>query len=191
MHHYNSYHSRRATHHVPMLCFESLQTNTSAADHEGVEGGVCPTWFVPVRSGSGSVSCECGDSLGGIVRCDHRTKSTQLLSIHCMTTTYSDSNDTTDARGQVVGQSPYGYYGDDKLYYVTLPAAVFQINDYTCGMMNRTGLLCAHCKSGLGPAVISYEHRCLECLDSLHGWLLYITLACFPTMLFFFFCDGV
>ena len=175
---------RSGSQHVPMFCLASLQTNTSAS--EGVEGEICPTWFLPVRSASGSVSCECGDSLGGIVRCDHRTKSTQLLSTHCMATTYSDSNGTTtDNHGQVVGQCPYNYYSDAKVYYVTLPTAVSQINDYTCGVMNRTGLLCAHCKDGLGPAVISYERRCLECLNSLRGWLLYAILACFPTTLFF------
>ena len=163
----------------------------SAADSQrykawDVEGEVCPTWFLPVRSGSNSVSCECGSSLQGIVRCNHRTNSTQLLSTYCMTATYSNSNSATeDNHDQVVGQCPYNHYSDVTFHYVPLPPAVCQINDYTCGMLNRTGLLCAHCKDGLGPVVLSYQLQCLECLDSAYGWLLYIVLACFPTTIFF------
>ena len=60
-----------------------------------------------------------------------------------------------------------------------------KLNDFMCGGLNRTGILCSHCQPGLGPVVFSYTLQCMECLDSGYGWLLYIFLATFPTTLLF------
>ena len=143
----------------------------------------CPTWFQPIRSGNGTVSCECGSNLGGIVNCSHQTNSTQLLSPgYCMTTNHSGLGSI----GTVVGRCPYDYIGSSIIYhYRELPRAVSEINSDTCDVLNRTGLLCAHCKDNLGPAVMSYKLQCLECLQTYKGLSLYIFLACFPTTLFF------
>ena len=51
--------------------------------------------------------------------------------------------------------------------------------------MKRVGQLCHKCKPGYGPAVLSYELKCLKC-DTAYGWLLYLLLGCLPTTLLFF-----
>ena len=168
---------------VAVKCDQPLPSESAAScGHDDME---CPTWFHPVRSSSGVlVGCECGSSLKGIVRCIHETNSTQLLSPgYCMTVNCASGTATA-----VVGQCPYNYIGSYiRYHYMSLPRAVSRVNNYTCGVLNRTGLLCAHCKDGLGPAVMSYKLQCLECLESPYGWLLYVFLACFPTTLFFLF----
>ena len=169
-------------------CDESLPAVLVLGDNESnevsdVQGEECPTWFHPVRSGSGVVSCECGSSLGGIIKCSHKRNLTHLLSPgYCMFTNYSNLG----SLGTVIGQCPYSYIGSAVRYhYMALPRAVSEINNYTCDVLNRTGLLCAHCRDGLGPAVMSYKLQCLECLESYKGLLLYIFLACFPTTVLF------
>ena len=93
----------------------------------------------------------------------------------------------TNDEGEVVGKCPFSYHKPDFHHlYVTLPQNTSESNAFMCGGLNRTGLLCGQCKPGLGPAVFSYTHQCLECLDSKYGWLLYIFVATFPTTVLFF-----
>ena len=40
----------------------------------------CPLWFVPGNNGS----CECGNDLGGIVKCNDATREAYLLEWFCM-----------------------------------------------------------------------------------------------------------
>ena len=54
-----------------------------------------------------------------------------------------------------------------------------------CGGLNRTGQLCGKCKNSLGPAVFSYDLKCLECLPAGYSWLIYVLVAFVPTTLFF------
>ena len=54
-----------------------------------------------------------------------------------------------------------------------------QLNYFrVCGQQRRKGLLCGECEDGLGPAVMSYTHPCVEC--QWYGWLLYIALSFIP-----------
>ena len=81
---------------------------------------------------------------------------------------------------------PYHYHKPDvQGVYVNLPQNVCDLNEFMCGELNRTGLLCSHCKPGLGPAVFSYTLPCLKCLDRKYVWLLYMFLATFPTTVMF------
>ena len=137
----------------------------------------CPTWFVPLYN-NGTMSCVCGDSLGGTVLCNQRSN-ISLYYKYCMT--YNEVNDST-----ALNLCPYQHRKPDvEGLYVTLPQNACDLNEFMCGGLNRTGLLCSHCKPGLGPAVFSYTLPCLKCLDSGYGWLLYMFLATFPTTVMF------
>ena len=133
----------------------------------------CPTWFVPVYK-NGTMSCVCGDSLGGVVLCEEESN-ISLLFQYCMT--YDDVNNST-----ACSYCPYHYHKPDvQGLYVKLPQNVCDLNEFMCGGLNRTGLLCSDCKPGLGPAVFSYTLQCLKCLEGGYGWLLFMFLATFPT----------
>ena len=136
----------------------------------------CPTWFVPDYN-NGTMSCVCGDSLGGRIRCEQNSN-ISLYYKYCMT--YNEANDST-----TLDMCPYHYHKHVQGLYVTPPRNVCDLNEFMCGGLNRTGLLCSHCKPGLGPAVFSYTLPCLKCLDSGYGWLLYMFLATFPTTVMF------
>ena len=139
----------------------------------------CPTWFRPIDSPHGVMSCVCGNSLGGNVQCDPYSKNISMLYQYCMT--YDEVNDSI-----AFNQCPYHYHKPNvQGLYVSLPRNVCDLNEFMCGELNRTGLLCSNCKPGLGPAVFSYTLPCLKCLDSGYGWLLYMLLATFPTTVFF------
>ena len=137
----------------------------------------CPTWFVPVYN-NGTMSCVCGDSLGGAILCEEESN-VSLFFQYCMT--YDDVNNSTACT-----LCPYQYHKPDvQGSYVKLPQNVCDLNEFMCGGLNRTGLLCSDCKPGLGPAVFSYTLQCLKCLESGYGWLLYVFLATFPTTVMF------
>ena len=141
----------------------------------------CPTWFVPQISNHTS-GCECGVqtfSSDLVVKCDDYSNRSMLRSGFCMT--YNESTDVT-----VAGRCPYNSHKTDyQQLYVKLPQNVSHLNEFMCGGLNRTGLLCSHCQEGLGIPVFSYTLHCLPCLESFGGWLLYIFLAVFPTTIFF------
>ena len=53
-----------------------------------------------------------------------------------------------------------------------------------CGQQRRKGKLCGECEDGLGPAVMSYTHPCVEC--KWYGLLLYLTLSFVPATILCF-----
>ena len=134
----------------------------------------CPTWFVPQSNHSGD--CTCGAQIQ--VKCDEHSNQSMIFVGFCMTT-YNDSM-------TVAGDCLYNSHSPDSdKMYVKLPRNISLLNEFMCGGLNRTGILCGHCKEGLGIAVLSYTLHCLPCLESLSGWLLYIFLTVFPTTIFF------
>ena len=137
----------------------------------------CPTWFVPRSYHSGD--CMCGAQTLAGVKCDDQSNQSMVRLGSCLTYSYS-----TDV--QVVGGCPYNSHSPDSdEMYVKLPRNISLLNEFMCGGLNRGGVLCSHCKEGLGIPVFSYTLHCLPCLESLGGWLLYIFLAVFPTTIFF------
>ena len=137
----------------------------------------CPTWFVPVYN-NGTMSCVCGDSLGGKILCEQNLN-ISIGFTNCMT--YDEVNDS-----MAFINCPYHSHKPNfQGLYVTLPQNACDLNEFMCGGLNRTGLLCSHCRHELGPAVFSYTLPCLKCLDSGYGWLLYMFLATFPTTVLF------
>ena len=69
--------------------------------------------------------------------------------------------------------------------YVKPPQNVPELNEFLCGGLNRTGVLCSQCQEGLGTAIFSYSMQCLPCMSSGLGWTLYVFLATFPTTVLF------
>ena len=53
------------------------------------------------------------------------------------------------------------------------------LTTFMCDPLNRMGLLCSHCKPGLGPALLNYSYPCLECTS--YGWLAYFTATLIPS----------
>ena len=161
-----------------VLCFIAFLplVTLSSAELLQVDQYQCPTWFTP-RVSNGSVLCECRTPF--YIHCDPRSESTQLLSQYCMT--YSESENRT-----TVGKCPYTFHMQNRSGdFVNLPRNVFELNEFMCGGLNRTGLLCSKCQPGLGLIVFSFSLQCMKCLDSGYGWLLYIFLATFPTTVLF------
>ena len=140
----------------------------------------CPTWFIPEGNHTGD--CKCGVQTffsTVIVKCDETSNQSMLASYTCMT--YNESTGVT-----IVGLCPYNSHKtDSQELYMKLPQNVARLDDFMCGVLNRTGPLCSHCMEGLGIPVFSYVLHCLPCLESSSGWLLYIFLAVFPTTIFF------
>ena len=141
----------------------------------------CPTWFVPQNNHTSD--CMCGAQIisysGVVVKCDDHSNQSMMLSEFCIT--YDESTDLT-----FVGECPYNSHKTDyQPLYVKLPQNISHLNEFMCSALNRTGILCSHCKEGLGIPVFSYTLHCLSCLESLSGWVLYLFLALFPTTIFF------
>ena len=81
-------------------------------------------------------------------------------------------------------QLPHGNYTDGGFF--SLPNNVSELNEFMCGPMKRTGLVCSECIDGYGPSVTSFGYQCAECSDSWSGVLLYILIEFVPATLFYF-----
>ena len=137
----------------------------------------CPTWFIPSTN---NTKCECGADHWRI-KCNQNSKQVWLYVLACMT--YDNESKNT-----LVGECPFSDLHKPSLQndYVLLPNDTSELNEFMCGKMNRVGRMCHKCKPGFGPAVLSYEVKCLKCFKASYGWLLYLLLACLPTTLLFF-----
>ena len=128
----------------------------------------CPTWLV-LHYNNSTMSCVCGDTKGRRVLCEQNSNASE----YCMT--YDEVNDSIALKS-----CPYHYHKPDvQGLYVTLSQNVCDLNEFMCGGLNRTGLLCSNCKPGLGPSVFSHTLPYLKCLDSGYGWLLFMFLQPF------------
>ena len=93
----------------------------------------------------------------------------------------------------VVGLCPYYLkhvyrFSSDSSYY-SFPATITltELTNFTCGVYNRVGRLCAKCVPGYGPAVYAFSLICAECSsNSVVGWVLYLFLVLFPITVFYF-----
>ena len=87
-----------------------------------------------------------------------------------------------------VGECPFvNQKGDIDGVYEKPPQNVSELNQFLCGGLNRTEVLCSQCQEGLGTVIFSYSMQCLPCMNSGLGWTLYVFLATFPTTILFLF----
>ncbi len=133
----------------------------------------CPTWF----TGNRSRGCECHEVPGVVCHTNYA-----LMSIENCMTIYPKTEQLQTA------YCPLHFASDKSDYvkplHIRLPENSSNVNDYFCAGLKRTGVLCSKCQTGLGPPVLSYGYKCVQCLPSPYGWFLYIFLACFPTTVF-------
>ncbi len=132
----------------------------------------CPTWFFWKEI---SHECKCGPDIG--VVCNQAEQRIWIRQFRCMT--YDNGTDST-----VVAVCPFSDV-EARQTLVPIPQNKSELNEAMCGKTNREGPLCSKCKSGYGPAVLSYDYRCAKCSDSYFGWFLYLSFALIPTTVFF------
>ena len=165
-------------------CFNGQQEmirNAVQLDGEKPINHGCPSWFIPVTSNSNH--CKCGEPIhlpGRTVLCDLNTKQTLLLTGNCMD--YNEEEDVV-----FVGGCPFVNQEGDEYVYVKPPRNASELNEFLCGRLNRTGVMCSQCQEDLGTTIFSYSMPCLPCMSSGLGWTLYVFFATFPTTLLFLF----
>ena len=135
----------------------------------------CPTWYHTNSAGQ----CKCGVHLRNKVICKPNKK---VATIAWLCMSYDNKSKVT-----VAGKCIYSHldsFNDN--YFIEQPIAVTELDNFTCGWLKRTGLLCSHCRNqSHGVSALSYRYECVECLGSVYGWLLYFTLIFVPVTLFF------
>ena len=138
--------------------------------HNMYRNSSCPPWRYHKFHDS---SCECGDSIHGIVNCSDNG-SVYLLNCHCMS--YSDH----DGDMMLVGDCPYLCTN----YFYT---KFTDISDL-CNLyihQNRTGQMCGRCTDNFAPSPYSYSFECSECSNYKLNWIKYIAIAYIPLTVFF------
>ena len=140
--------------------------------------GACPPW----TTGN---NCTCGDSLGGVVRCDNGTRRTSLLFCYCMT--YSNVTEEIYV-GSCLAMCQIREYDDKCIAFNMISTtSVENLTKETCGSLKRTGNLCGACMTNYGPPVYSYSLGCTECRESEFWFNLvkYICIAFLPLTAFY------
>ena len=137
----------------------------------------CPLWFVPGNNGS----CECGNDLGGIVKCNDATREAYLLEWFCM---------SQDSAGLVVGACPFHYHSytlhtEDLQVRYLLPKNISDLEEFMCGHLNRKGRMCGQCRDGFTTSAYSYDMRCVKCSGGQYNWAKYVAVALLPFTVFF------
>ena len=102
----------------------------------------CPTWFIPDTSSTNETICKCSNSLSGVVQCGEQSNQNSLWTSYCMT--YNCEHNST-----YVGRCPFNTKRELLTLSTKLPTSISDVNDFTCGGLNRTGLLCGRCINGL------------------------------------------
>ena len=177
--------------------WESLSSiDPSIKDH--ISNVSCPLWTIPTLSSHGNYTCECGDGLQGLVKCDPKTLEISVLQYHCMT--YNKDLDKVFVGGCVT----YNYHADGppgvniyrSLNHVQNISR--NLNDVMCQhcstkrnpgcdnwSLQRTGQMCGSCVEGFAAPVYSYRSACVECKEYKYNWLKYIAVAFLPLTVFY------
>ena len=144
----------------------------------------CPTWFYRPQRGNDSVAngCECGTSLGGVVSCSNITGEVHVLDCFCMTSDGDHTNST------VVGRCIFNCvnssaYNKDIIYHSVWPNTT-ELNQKSCGYLNRKGRFCGECRHNFFVPVYSYNFTCMQC--SRNDWIKYLAVAFIPLTGFYF-----
>ena len=153
------------------LCLFLLVAVSSAVSH-------CPTWFKKSANGS----CECGDELGGQIRCDKENQRVSIAMNFCMT--YDNISQELQ-----MGYCGYLYtpnltsYQESIRAFTTLPRRPKELNK-ACEDHHLQGLLCGQCENGHGVAINSLISQCTKC-SSLFAAGVSVLLIMFPITIFF------
>ena len=135
----------------------------------------CTTWHY--RNDN---ECECGSSLDGVVLCNNVTNEVGILNCYCMTSNGDSGNNTT-----VVGRCIFNCANKSQLLidgvrdpiHHSISSNITDLDDKSCGYLNRKGRLCGECKDNFSIPAYSYSFQCIECSDHETSWLKYIAVA--------------
>lgn len=127
-----------------------------------------------------SGECECGDGVSDVIRCSDSCSELALKTCYCMT--HSEALHMT-----LVSYCIYTCSIDIRKEFRPVTAVnTTTLNKDTCGLYNRTGLMCGECVEGYAPSVYSYNVACVECSNTTyHNWIKYIVIAYVPLTIFF------
>ena len=152
----------------------------------GAFANPCSTWFNHPQDRR-SNECECGSSLDGVVLCNNVTHEVGILNCYCMTSNGASGNNTTVVGkclsncGNISYPSIDGVH--DHVYHPVSPK-ITELDDKSCGYLNRKGRLCGECKDNFSVPAYSYSFQCIECSGT--SWLKYIAVAFIPLTGFYF-----
>ena len=186
-----------------MLCYLilALAVNCEKFDSMLCNSTCWQTWTAQYICDSGENSgCVCGGELSGehffagsCKMSQHTNNVTVEIHIsHCMTYNEFEESNITHMGYCPYNNLPFHENGEYDTS-VDLPQNSSLLNNYMCnssidnyicGQQRRKGMLCGECEYGLGPAVMSYTHSCIEC--EWYGWLLYLTLSFVPATILCF-----
>ena len=136
----------------------------------------CSSWFTNNRT------CECGNDLDGVVRCNSTLREVAILDCYCMTLDEDSGSVVAGACFYNCENQPKGTSQD--IVYHRLPSNVSRLNKAMCGSLNRRGRLCGQCKDGYLPPVYSYDLTCRKCSPASYHWVIYILVAFVPLTVF-------
>ena len=125
-------------------------------------------------------NCTCGDSLGGIVRCNNNRTKIGVLQCFCL---FKETENTSHL---AIGACLYGCFdthGDSHLYRDYHTA---NDSNSPCEKFNRYGPLCGQCKNNtMGVPAYSFSLKCRPCISSWRNIAKYIAIAYGPLTIFF------
>lgn len=126
----------------------------------------CPVWRSPVNN------CTCGNSIGGIVRCDEETGNVSIHFGYCMT----PMNDSNLNEGPIMGRCPLSTEDVNGSTYVSIPS--MDGSGSMCSRYYKDGPLCSHCVNGYGISfTLTNYGQCYNC-SPMERWV----WAAFPAL---------
>ena len=137
--------------------------------------GHCPIWFRETDNGS----CECGDELGGQIKCDKSSHKVSIILNYCMT--YDNTSQEL-----LTGYCNYQYHARKKesRVYLTLPSSITELTEM-CKVHNQQGLLCGQCRNGYGVAINSLHKKTCTTCSSLHATGTSLLLIILPITIYY------
>ena len=138
--------------------------------------GHCPIWFRETNN----ESCECGNELGGQIKCDNSQRVSIALN-YCMT--YDNTSQEL-----LTGYCNYQYHTrkfhkKDGRIYIFLPSNITKLTEM-CKIYNQQGLLCGQCRNGYGIAINSLHKKCTKC-SSLYATGISLLLIILPISIYY------
>ena len=127
---------------------------------------------------NGSCTCNYG-TFGQIIQCENSFSATIQRGY------WIGKDNNNDV---VVGQCRFCNY-HEKGTNIKLPKTFDGVQEKFCGSVNRSGILCSHCKNGYAPAVNSFDYVCVPCSETQgkYNWIFYLMLKLFLPLLIFLF----
>ena len=134
----------------------------------------CPPW---AYYGTSCVECKCyGNNY--VLNCSLLEGQTAVLNYHCLT--YDSTRNVT-----VLGECLYRHTDHYMFYYKVATRNVSDLNEATCGLYHRTGILCGNCEDGKYLQAYSYNMTCIACAGGWSNIIKYLAIAYGPLTIFY------